>query len=752
MHLKKKFILTTTVFLLVMALFLFTSAIEYHRSYNNHDENGQDQLTYVKVNLENLIASRMLSINGLKAHVEINPEFNQNEFDFFAKGIYASSENLVQSMSFLTDTTLTHIYPYERYRDVVGIDLGKNEAQKDWILYAKEYNKAIITAPVNLVEGGIGVIVRMPVLRQNEYFGQVSIVFNYDQLLKDCGLEALAEDYYIQLSKTDEFDHEKKVIFSNLTEAYAPEKIQHHATVNLYDSEMILESIPKVAYHGKTLLFYLILLIGLIVAIVSSLMTYNLLNMNVVLIQSKSELKANNEELAALVHQLKANEELLYTQYDEISRQKEQIKFLADCDYLTNLFNRRRFTEDVTDHMKNGQSGTILLLDIDNFKNINDTQGHHYGDKVLMHISGVLKNALDSDTTIYRIGGDEFAVHLPGIVENTRIETIVKSLFKSLKMSNFIEHIKNHITASVGIVKYPHDSVHVDDLLMKSDIAMYEAKNSGKNRYCYFSKVLVSSLDHQVRIEKELQNAIENERFKLLYQPIINSETGGVECLEALIRIQNTALSPVEFIPIAESTGLIVPMGQWVIEQVCAQLNRWQMNETILKPIAINISAKQLYEGHLIECIEQALNTHQIPPHLIEIEITESVLIDNSTYAIEQLDKLRALGIRISLDDFGTGYSSLSYLTFMPVDKVKIDKSLKDKFLFLDDSVVMEGIISICHGLQLKVVTEGVETHGEFELLKKYGSDFVQGYYFEKPLDADQVASRLSKIYVDSTK
>lgn len=745
----KKTVFSFMVFILVMSLFIFTAGIEYNRSYQNHIKQTQDKMLFVKLNLESLITSRMVAINGLKAHVEINPDFSQTDFNYFARGIYDSSNDVVQSMSFLTDTTITHIYPYEDYKNIIGVNLGDNEAQKAWIHYAKDNQKAIITAPVNLVEGGVGIVVRVPVLRQSEYFGQLSIVFDYDKTLTSSGLLALENDYFIELDKTDELSNSINAIWSNFDIESVDTSDFLATEVELFDSSMTLLAKPKEGFNGKSQLFYMILGIGWLISLATGIVVNKLLSITAALAHSEIELKENNEELEAMVNRLRANEDQLYNQYDEISRQKEQIKFLADCDYLTNLFNRRRFSEDITLAIQSKLQGTILLFDVDNFKNINDTQGHHYGDRVLIHIGEILKESLCSNAVIYRIGGDEFAIHLPEIIESERIESCIGAFFEALKLNSSIDKIKNHITASVGIARYPEDSLSADDLLMKSDIAMYKAKSDGKNRYCYFTESLISNFDFNVRVEKELQSALEDNRFKLLYQPIIHAKSGEVESLEALMRIKDSLLSPADFIPIAEKSGIIVSMGHFVIDEVCKQLDIWRASGIALKPVAINISAKQLYEATLLEYIVTALEKYELTPDLIEIEITESVLIENSSQTIKLLKALRELGIRISLDDFGTGYSSLSYLTYMPVDKVKIDKSLKDKFLFLNDSVVMEGIISICHGLKMKVVTEGVETKSEYEKLRQYGSDFVQGYHFDKPLTSDLALTVLHKNYND---
>lgn len=439
----KKTLFSFMVFILVMSLFIFTAGIEYNRSYQNHIKQTQDKMLFVKLNLESLITSRMVAINGLKAHVEINPDFSQTDFNYFARGIYESSNDVVQSMSFLTDTTITHIYPYEDYKNIIGVNLGDNEAQKAWIHYAKDNQKAIITAPVNLVEGGVGIVVRVPVLRQNEYFGQVSIVFDYDKTLTSSGLLALENDYFIELDKTDELSKSINAIWSNFDIESVDTSDFLVTEVELFDSSMTLLAKPKEGFNGKSQLFYMILGIGWLISMATGIVVNKLLSITAALAHSEVELKENNEELEAMVNQLRANEEQLYNQYDEISRQKEQIKFLADCDYLTNLFNRRRFSEDITLAIQSKLQGTILLFDVDNFKNINDTQGHHYGDRVLIHIGEILKESLCSNAVIYRIGGDEFAIHLPEIIESERIESCIGAFFEALKLNSSIDKIKN---------------------------------------------------------------------------------------------------------------------------------------------------------------------------------------------------------------------------------------------------------------------------------------------------------------------
>ncbi len=277
MRLKNKYFVTFIVFISIMSLFSFTASIEYNRSYQNNLKYTKDKLLLIKLNLESLISSRMIALNGLKAHAEIDPNFTQDDFNYFAKEIYNSSNDVVQSMSFLTDTTISHIYPYDDYKDIVGTNLSLNPEQKEWINYAKNTLKPIITAPVNLVEGGLGIIVRVPVGINNQYYGQVSIVFDYDKILSASGLIELSEDYYIKLTKSDEINDKNHIIWTNDDSNINLNSKESVLTeVNLYESKIMLSAVPKTGYKGNSHLFYLILFVGIIIASISSGLIFKL--------------------------------------------------------------------------------------------------------------------------------------------------------------------------------------------------------------------------------------------------------------------------------------------------------------------------------------------------------------------------------------------------------------------------------------------------------------------------------------------
>lgn len=432
----------------------------------------------------------------------------------------------------------------------------------------------------------------------------------------------------------------------------------------------------------------------------------------------------------------------------EYKKQEAYIQFLADHDNLTELYNKRKFLEKLNMDLKANKKGAILLLDIDNFKNINDALGHVYGDKVLKNVATLLKNIVGSKSAVYRFGGDEFLIRLVGQTEINDIENLILKISERLKQTTKVEEISNHLTMSIGIAFYFGSSDSVDELLIKADMAMYSAKRAGKNQYRVFNESMNKLFREKIEIEKILRQALDRQEFQILYQPVIEAVTGEVAYFEALLRINDKNISPNIFIPIAEETGLIVPIGKLVIDEVLRQLRSWLDRGYKPKPVAINLSPRQIAEPFLVEFIEAQLDKYSIKHELLEIEITENVLLENREETMVIMEKIQALGISIALDDFGTGFSSLNYLTFIPVNKIKLDKSLKDKFISLENIQVMDSIIALVHGLQLRVVIEGVEDISELAKLKRAGSDYMQGFLFSKPVSGNLAEKLFEKNYL----
>ncbi|QXM07366.1 EAL domain-containing protein [Crassaminicella indica] len=433
----------------------------------------------------------------------------------------------------------------------------------------------------------------------------------------------------------------------------------------------------------------------------------------------------------------------------DITKLKEQevcIKHLAYNDSLTNLPNRRSFLEKLERVIEQNQYGAVMLIDLDNFKEINDTLGHVYGDQVLKKVAKELMNIKDEKMFISRFGGDEFLVLIEDEENVFAIENYAKKIIQIFKNKFIIEGDEIYISASLGVTRYPFDSNKVNQLIMNADMAMYRVKDQGKNNYMFFNEEMTEKLKEQIQVERILRDAIKEDGFKLVFQPQICTYTGKIVSFEALLRLKKHFISPDLFIQVAEENGMIIQIGRWVTEQAIHQIARWKNKGLPLKPIAINFSAKQLNDMDYIKFLEETLKESGVEAQGLEIEITESIFLDKKEETIVFLNQLKNLGIKIALDDFGTGYSSLSYLTFLPVNKIKLDKSLCDKFLEIENIAVMDNIISLAHSLNLEVAAEGVEDIEQYKRLKVAGCNYIQGYLFSKPVEALEA----EKIYEDN--
>lgn len=430
---------------------------------------------------------------------------------------------------------------------------------------------------------------------------------------------------------------------------------------------------------------------------------------------------------------------------DITERRQSQLELhrLAHHDALTGLPNRvllqTRLNQTVHDAELIERLVAVMFLDLDYFKTINDTLGHDIGDQLLQAVAGRLQASVRRGDTISRLGGDEFAIVLANVAHVDDVTFIAKKIIGQF-MSPF--NIGGHelfISASIGITLYPLDEGDASSLLRDADIAMYRAKELGRNRFQFYTSELNVRSIRRLELEMGLRQAIERQEFMLYYQPLVDMKTGQVRGMEALLRWQHPKfglIQPLEFIPLAEETGLIIPIGEWVLQTACAQVKKWHEQGFSTLQVAVNLSSKQLRDKNLIAVVKQALAGAGLEPQFLDLEITESVLMQDMELAAAILRELKVVGVLFSLDDFGTGYSSLSYLKRFPVDYLKIDRS------FVHDIIadpfgagLVQAIIAMANVLNIQVIAEGVETQAQQELLTGFGCDVVQGYYFSAPLE-----------------
>lgn len=430
-----------------------------------------------------------------------------------------------------------------------------------------------------------------------------------------------------------------------------------------------------------------------------------------------------------------------------------QINFLANHDSLTELPNRilakLLFTQAMAFADRNDGKAALIYLDLDNFKSINDTLGHTAGDKLLKSVSATLLGCVRAVDTISRQGGDEFVIILMGIQTNDDINLVADKILKQIAQPISIDDQDLSISSSMGISVYPDDGNDFETLMKKSDVAMYKAKEAGKNTYRFYTNKMNEDAHERLSIRNGLQKAIENQEFVLYYQPQIHLNSGRVIGAEALIRWKHPEqgiIAPGRFISVAEESGLIVPIGDWVLQEACNQISKWVQAGWRECVIAVNLSEVQFRRSDIEQTVKNAINKAGITPASLELELTESILIQDTENVLNVLQRLKILGICLSIDDFGTGYSSLSYLKRFAVDKLKIDQSfVRDMQHDPNDAAIVKAIIQMAQSLNLKTIAEGVETENMINLLQQLHCDEVQGYFYAKPMPAEEFLRYLDK-------
>ncbi len=427
-------------------------------------------------------------------------------------------------------------------------------------------------------------------------------------------------------------------------------------------------------------------------------------------------------------------------------RAEENIRRLANYDPLTNLPNRTLFGDRVGQAIRQAERTkeplALMFLDLDRFKHINDTLGHDYGDKLLIEIGKRLEGAVRLQDTVSRLGGDEFVLLLPNTPSGGAL-VVAEKLLASVCEPCIIGNHELSVTPSIGVAMYPTDGKAFESLSKSADVAMYRAKREGRNTYRFFTQEMQDRSARQIQLEAMLRHAIKRDELSLHYQPQIDLASGDCVGVEALLRWKNPELgqiSPGEFIPLAEETGLILPIGEWVLNTAARQMRAWLDAGSPIKLVAVNVSAVQLRQKDLPDVISRCLADADLPAEYMELELTESAAFANPELAFAMLAQLRSRGLMLSIDDFGTGYSSLSYLRRIEIDKLKIDQSfVRDLGKDPEDETLVNAIISMARSLRLKTIAEGVETVEQLEYLRRQGCNEVQGYYFSKPLPAPEL-------------
>lgn len=432
---------------------------------------------------------------------------------------------------------------------------------------------------------------------------------------------------------------------------------------------------------------------------------------------------------------------------------EERIWHKANIDGLTGIPNRSlfmdRLEQAISQARRDENKVALLFVDLDGFKDVNDTRGHEVGDRLLQEAARRIQTCVRDSDSVSRLGGDEFTIILPGITKSASATMVASKVLHELSLPYLLDNRESHLSASIGITLFPQDGDNAGTLLRNADTAMYRAKDGGRNYYSYFTWEMNQEAQARVELEESLRRAIKNKEFELHYQPLANISTGKLIGAEALIRWQSPEqglIPPDQFIPLAEESGLIVPIGEWVLNQAAEDFDKWAKQGLCLESLSVNVSTVQFRSTQFAAKLQKLLIKHTQLSSRLNLEITENIFMDDRVEPGKQLRLFKKLGVKIAIDDFGTGYSSLGYLKRFPVDIVKIDRSfVNDVTSDPEDAALCEAIIAMANHLNLTVVAEGIETQDQLEFLRNSGCSLAQGYYFSQPIPASEFSGLMNE-------
>ena len=713
-------VLTSIRWLISFACFVVVCGAGFFWQYQNQilTINEQQFLLSEIANSEAITIERQLS-RSLSATDILAIEIQQNNGDFADFDSYAQA--VIDSMGGISNLQLApngiirQVHPLSGNEKVIGHNILRDDNRRNEAILAISQKRLTLAGPFKLVQGGIAIIGRNPVFLnvdgKEAFWGFASALIYLDTLLEETKLDELeSKGYHYRLSRIHPYSGQEDVFArseGNLGLLFQSVNIElPNTTWTLSMSRTTLNS------YSNFFAYSVSILLGLFAA---WLITY---------------LQRQPELLQQVVKQKTA-----------------ELEKLAFNDHLTGLANRRYLSRHLQQFLleqkRYNKTAALLYLDLDDFKRVNDSLGHNYGDHLLTQIADRITKSVRVGDVVSRLGGDEFAVLLLNTDSVNSVSKIAKKLIEEIKQPVIFGDRSCVISTSIGITLIPQDGNVALELLRNADMAMYAAKNAGKSCYSFFDQKLQQQAIERHCIETELATAVKRHELVLHYQPLVELNSNKVIGLEALVRWQHPEkglIYPDHFISIAEDSGQIVEIGYWVIKEVCELISRREKEADDQQSIAINLSPKQFKDPNLLDNIRIIVSEANIDPRLLEIEITESSLMTNIAEAIYVIEQLRTMGITVAIDDFGTGYSSLAQLKNFPVNKLKIDRSFiatieSDR----SDHKIVRAIIAMAHTLQITVVAEGIENKHQLSLLKHSKCDIGQGYLFSRPVRIEQL-------------
>ncbi|NOQ79262.1 MAG: EAL domain-containing protein [Gammaproteobacteria bacterium] len=694
------------VFLLLLTMTFFLSMQNHHLNIDDYRSSTLNQATVIRSNLEHEINTSLNLTLGLVVYIANNPDITDNEFAKIAQQIMQRT-HLLRNVGLAKDNVISHMFPLEGNEKALGLRYLDTPSQREGVLRVINSKQTVIVGPIELVQGGLAFVSRIPVFldeQQTDYWGIASIVMDAEVLYESAGLNKSKKFVDFALQAKDNMGISGHTFFGDASLFENTDNII--LPISLSNNEWFLatrfnpEEIP---YSTRTLLTFFV---GLSISIIISVIVYFLL------------------------------------------MTFKRIEYLAAYDTLTGLANRHLFVDHLQEaigrYKRNNIKFSVLLLDLDHFKEVNDSLGHSMGDELLNAVAHRLQQISRNTDIVARLGGDEFIILQNDVAEFTDSARFAQKLLDEFKQVFILDKIQLHTSVSIGIVTCKVDTLTAELCMKYSDLALYKAKQSGRSAFKFHNEAMSLSLLHEIELTADIKTAIKEDQFHMVYQPQINLTNGTLMGLEALIRWEHPVkgrISPVDFIPTAEKRGLIADIGLWGLNEVCRQARLWLDEDIHFEKIALNISAQHIKAADFTRQILNALEKYQLSPGCLELELTESTFVDKFETIQTVMLNLGKKGVTFAIDDFGTGYSSLSHIKNLNVTYLKIDYIfVKDMLINDGDREIIKATIDMAKALDMITIAEGIEEQEQAELLTEMGCNIGQGYLFYHPMKAKDFA------------
>ncbi len=693
--------------------------------------NLKHQAEAMAVGLEREFSIHVKTIQRMAERLKVMPETPESVWNADARR-YLKDYGVYQALEWIDRNFIIRwLEPISGNPDVIGFNVAFSEQRRQDLESARATGKPDISGVITLKQGGQGFVIYAPVGTGTDNNGFIAGVFRMEVLAQQMLSSRILDSFQIDLISGDSRTYQL-IPSDDVSETFAHTEPVNLPTLNWsFTLRPTNEWVRNQRSDWPAMTFGSLSLLGLLTSL-TTLLVQLILKRNRALLKTRIELDREIDQRKTI---------------------QQDVARLESTDTLTGLANRRFFMEDLAHTLsiadRQMRQVALVLLDLDRFQMLNDSLGHQFGDELLIKVSERLNGLSDERILVAYAGGDEFMLCQQQVDSVDDVIHLLGGVKQCFEAPFEMQGQALNVTATMGIAVYPQSGLDADTLLRNADIALYRAKDQGRNTYQFYTEGMQDREVMRLELDKDLSQALRNDEFVLFYQPQLDLDRGEINSVEALIRWQHPRrglLSPVDFIPLAEESGRITDIGRWVVLAACRQLAQWQDTPYEHLRIAVNLSGRELDDEELVDHIREALECENVPADRLEVELTEEVFIQNIERNLDQLSRLQQLGVHLAIDDFGVGYSSLGYLRDFPVDVLKIDRSFINEVTKRhDDAVITRAVINLAHNLGMDVVAEGVETEEQLTFLKNNHCNVAQGYLISRPIPAVELENAMAE-------